>query len=209
MRTLLFIFGILLGLLAVGYDAFAQQPSIMVEVQAKVPFTADAATGLLMSSGKTKRVDQASVRLEPNGYTVVSFTVSPNDALEGAFASAMLSNAQGEVAFADVRTVSAQGSGLSFARLPECAESISTKAFQYNQLGLLQSLVNVRTNRRNVEQQKIEKLMQGKFLERLRKLERGFGLGDASDLRADIRSDELVARLARLQYAVQAYEDSH
>ena len=72
----------------------------------------------------------------------------------------------------------------------------------------MQRLVEFRTARRKVLQDKLRVMLSGRLLERLRQLESNFGITRASQLSADIHPLELMDRLSRLNTAMRRYKET-
>lgn len=77
---------------------------------------------------------------------------------------------------------------------------------KYEQIALLQRLVDVRSARRELGQIKLERALQGELLDHLRRLEAGFGFVYAKPLSAGLPTTELLARLSRIRLAINSFD---
>jgi hypothetical protein len=92
----------------------------------------------------------------------------------------------------------------SFLSIPDCVPERITEATIQNQMSAIESLVQIRSKRRGLAQVQVAQLMSDKFLERLKKLEKGFGLQYQTELAPDLPPVQLIDRLQRILLAIQA-----
>lgn len=106
---------------------------------------------------------------------MVSFTYPKNIVKEDTFASAMLVSKSGEVGFfGDVRSLYGSSSKRSFySVLFPCSPEKPSANLDRTKSGPLEKLVEFRTKRRETYRNEIAQIMQGDFLENLKKLEDG------------------------------------
>lgn len=179
-----------------------------IEVNVIANFIPDMAVGLLMSSGRTIQLPNARVEQVGEERLTVSIPYDPKDLESGAMATALLVGPNGEIAFGDVKQITGSISAKSFLSLPECKKEIDVPEGMNDQIGVLQSLVEIRAARREAHQHQLEINLSGPFLEKLRRLEKGFGLEHSIPLSPRLNSFELIDRLSRLATAIKNYQNS-
>jgi hypothetical protein len=175
---------------------------VVVPVDAEV----QTAVGIIISQGETKQVRVANPKARDEHSVVVEVPYSDADRRAGALATALVSLKNGSVALADVVSLQSDFPDNSFTDLPLCDANVKLPVLSESQLGNLKRLVEIRSQRRAVLQTKMARLLQGASLEKLRKLERGFGTGTGVPLSPALLPFELVDRLSRLKQAISTYE---
>lgn len=160
-----------------------------------------AGVGLLMKqNGVVQKPDVKFSRLE-KGLWKASFVIDSAEAEEASFASALLVSSDGDIASSNVKALR---EALS-PSVPKCAPAAAASVPQDSQVGALQSLVQVRSARRDNAQARVVEMMKGEFLETLRKLEKGFGLSQSKELGPSLPPVELIDRLDRIKNAIKNY----
>jgi hypothetical protein len=189
--------------LAVAGIANAQTAEVVIDTKLEPT----SAAGFVMTTAGTSRVDATFSKLE-NGMLAVSFPFSaPGEGEEVPEITAVVTAANGEMAFGQVRPLTAPDPKKLLIELPECELEEPPASPSVEQLGLLLKLVEVRSARRELAQIKVNRLMEGPFLEKLRKLEDGFGLAAGEvPLDVNLSSVELVTRLSKIAIAIKNYE---
>lgn len=102
------------------------------------------------------------------------------------------------VVFSDTAQQSASLLSATTENIPQCEDSIDQKTISQTQPALMQALVQVRAEKRELLKQKITDLLQGDFLQKLQQLESGFGLNVGAPISADISPYELSERISLL-----------
>ncbi|MCB0309691.1 MAG: hypothetical protein KDD42_00565 [Bdellovibrionales bacterium] len=174
-----------------------------VEILVESTFEPHTAAGLLLSNAKSIQKPNPQVRKYDDSQYLVSFDYEPSELKGDTVATAMIVSSDGKVAFGDVTPILKAGFSPLVLNLPRCAHTETTKVTLQGQYALIESLVNIRSNRLKVLKQGIKKKMSGNLLTRLQNLERGFGLERIRPLSSELPVSELVDRLARLQVAIQ------
>ena len=109
----------------------------------------------------------------------------------------------GNVAFADLAPAGMKGNAQQYLSLPDCPDpKVSINKLQ-SQSSVLESLVAVRSERRQVLKQTIADDLQGELLEKAVRLEKGFGLTTEEELSAELSPVRLIDRLSRLITAIK------
>lgn len=160
-----------------------------------------SAVGLIMKTNGITQKSNVEFSRVSKGVWKATMPVSEAEIEAGAFASVMLLSSEGDVATSTVRS-------LAEARttpIPDCPRSEAVKIGPDTQVGVLQSLVSVRTARRENARIRIAGQLTGDFLETLRRLEIGFGLKTTPQLSADLEPYELIDRLSRIEAALNNY----
>ena len=182
----------------------AQENVIQVNVSGS--FRPVGSQGLLMTKDKVISKPVINVELLANENMLVSIPYHPQEIADGAFATAILFGPQGEIVFGDVKMVTDAATAGSFYALPDCDMNPAVPTGLNQQMGLLESLVEIRAARREAHQLRLKKTLSGSFVDKLSRLERGFGLNYNKKLSADLEAYELVDRLSRLNNAIRSYQ---
>jgi hypothetical protein len=169
----------------------------VIQINVAVPFEPTEAVGLLLSSQGVG--EKRALKLEKihEGLYVVSFGYLVGEVRKDTFASAMVSSANGETAFGDIRSLHPAAKKESFYNLPKCPPQ-RTSAPDPSKFGSYEKVAHMRLERRSLYRKEIDDLMKGSFLDSLQKLEKGFGLSRGTLLSADLPPVELIDRLSRL-----------
>ena len=177
----------------------------LMEVQVNTPIEPTSATGLLISSTRVIQKANATLQRTTHGL-VVRFPIEPSELDGDTMASAVVLAEDGQTAFGDMRPATIPAARSSYLSSPDCpAEQVRDVSTQ-SDLALFESLAEIRSQRRAVQVQKVSLMLGGEFLDRLRALERGFGLTYPRPLSAELPPVELIDRLRRLQVAIQSYK---
>ncbi len=137
-------------------------------------------------------------------FSVNTLTVTFDVPEKSSAALAMAEMADGSTIFGDTRLVIDAKAEPSIASIPECPVVGVIKA-DASQRGLMESLVEIRTARRDVLKNRITALLAGNTLEKARKLEELFGLARPVPLSAELGPIEIIDRLTRLTAAIKSY----
>jgi len=191
------------GLITAG-EAYAAAPKLKtIEINVETSIEPHSAVGLLISASGSIQQPVKDFRRADDHTLIVPVPYNEENLPKDTVATAVVFSEKGQAAFGDVRPVFSPDPRDSFLTIPDCApEKISEAALQ-GQLSLLESLVQVRAARRGVAQVKVIQLMHDEFLERLKKLERGFGLIHPVALSPDMPPVQLLDRLSRLLHVIQ------
>lgn len=165
-----------------------------------------SSVGLLISSDGTTQKLETEVKRLDNRFVTVSFNCDDDEVRNDSVATAMIVTADGEILFSDLQPVLLSDNTSALAELPDCPDKINLPPAIEDQYANLQKLVEIRGQRRAISQTRITRIMQDAFLEKLRKLERGFGLDQKKELAPDMNPLELLDRLSRLQTALRNYQ---
>lgn len=193
---------------AVGIVLFAAVAVAEDRARVVVPVDGefDSAIGIIVSETGTRQVRVAPPVRRDDRSVIVEIPYSDKDKKQGAMATALISLKDGSVALADMVSLQEDYPDNAFSELPLCDDSIPVPPLAESQLGNLKRLVEIRSQRRAVLQTKLATLMQGPSLEKLRKLERGFGTGAGAPIHTALLPYELIDRLSRLKQAITTYE---
>ena len=202
------IFSILLiALIASPGISYAQ--SQLVELSSQLSFKPINASVILMNTGGSKTL--SNTKLKNVAGNIYSALVEIPEAYKEkeVFASALFIGENGTFAMSDVIKVT-RDSGQSYLSLPVCdlAQDIAIDASTAGQIGLLESLEEIRLARRSLLRKKLAELLTPEFQERLVKIESGFGLNSANALSSDLAPFEILNRLERVKNSLAAYQQT-
>ncbi len=197
-------------LISLGARAWAAEESVPknIHVDIEAPFEPAALVGLILTTKGSIEQPVSNFKRAKPGIIVAAVPYHEEELPRDAMVTAVAMSAQGEVAFGNVRPIFSPDSRDSFSEIPQCTPQRVSKAALEGQLSLLESIVEVRAQRRGVLQVQIAQTMTDEFVARLNKLERGFGLSRPADMRSDMNAVELVDRLSRLLEAMKTYQNS-
>jgi hypothetical protein len=177
-------------------------------VQVDVSSSIEPATGvgLLISAGKT--IQKVNPKIEKAGPGAITVTIpySNSEISSDTVATALVVSDKGEVVFGNVRPVLGTELDAALATIPLCSDDQVNTAALSGQLSLLEELYRIRVKRRDEHKNKAARILSGNLLERLQKLERGFGLAREKELSADLTAFELLDRVSRLRDALKNWE---
>jgi len=183
-------------------DARAQN---IVEVDVKTSFSPVAAVGIIMVEGETRQETLVKLEQVNENNLTVSFPFTKSDLDKHATVSAIVVSEDGELAFGSVKPVRYNLG--SVHSIPQCKDGsqVSTAGLE-SQVALLESLLQIRSERRSTYQANLNKELSGDFLNRLKELESGLGLQVYPELSPDSEPVELTDRLSRLKNSIQQFK---
>ena len=180
----------------------------VVEIAVTMQADPKSALGILMSSSGNVQVPVKAIERVNDSTVVVSVPYDDSSAARDTMVTAMILSEDGTPFFGGVRPLFAPDSKESSLHIPNCAPEKISEAAMQGQLSLLESLVEVRSQRRGVAQVKVAQVLDGKFLSDLKKLEHGFGFNYSQELSSDLNPVELIDRLSRISEAVSIAKQS-
>jgi hypothetical protein len=166
-----------------------------------VPFSPLSGLGVIMDVASTKTISNVSIKPVRDGVYQAKFTVPEDGVSKEALASVALFSSDGQMTFSTVQLIQST----LFQMPPFCGKKDPVQLSTQNQIGVLQSLVSIRSARRDTAKAKIAQQLNSNYIQRLNKLERGFGLPIAPDLSAEMAPADLIERLSRIVNAVRNY----
>lgn len=196
---------LLIALLFSAAPLAAQDRTIEVNVTGN--FRPVGSQGIIMTGSTVLTKPVIKVEILAEERMVVSIPYKPEEVQEGALATAVLFGPQGEVGYGDVKYIHDSASTKSFYSLNECAP-IEAPQRMRQQVALLESLVEIRAARKEAHHLRLKQELSGAFLEKLSRLEKGFGLNYSNKLSPDLNSFELIDRLSRLSNAISNYQSN-
>ena len=122
-----------------------------------------------------------------------------------AFVTALVVQEDKAIAMADVRSVETESAGPSYLELPECPPERAETGDVPGKLGLLDSLVKLRTDLREKYIAELRKQLTPDLVARLTRLEELFGIKQEPALHPDLPPAVLAERLSRLMESVNNY----
>lgn len=196
MRHLL---GITLILLA-PVTALSETVSITVPTN----FVPDKAVGIVISKDAFREKREAKMKKISEHAVEVSFEVDRRDLGEDTVMTAAVKSKDGKVGYGPMRSLGAAQKG---KEIPACQPPTIDDVRLREQIGVLGSLIEIRKNRRDVAQKKLENLLSVQTMDKYRTLEEGFGLAKNQKLSHDINPYELTGRLSRLLLVIKSYNE--
>ena len=182
--------------------AITQAAPQVANVPVETSLEAGRALGLLISPSGTRQVTGVEVVKAEEGGVIVSVPYDDTQIAPGTMVSAMVVDDSGAFAFGAVRELSSSGS--TAPEILPCPEEPVTLELAHA-LTSIQKLVEVRNKLVEVGKQRTVHLLQGDFLNKLRKLEKGFGLVQEPELSPDLDPFLLVDRLERILNVLKTY----
>ncbi len=186
--------------------SFAESQQGFIEVTVDSAVEPTSAIGLILSQNETIQVPVKEMTLTTDNKMIISIPYNENDTPRDAMATAMLMSKDGELVFANVRRIFAPEPKDSYLDIPKCAPEKVTEAALEGQTGLVESLVQIRADRRRVAQLAVANEMKGDFLARIQKLESAFGLSNPQPLSPDLPPVVLIDRLSRIIEGIKSFQ---
>ena len=187
-------------------DRKAQGPlNVKVRLESKPAPT--KAVGILLSTSGIQEIQETSVTKIDDKLFDISFSVDRKMLADDTVATAMSTNADGTVSFANVTPALLQDGGSSVGSIPECPGEDPSGIAASSQLGSLEKLLAIREQRAKFARLKISRLLDESTLQQLDRFEEIFGLNTSLEpLSADLPASELIDRISRLNFAVQEFK---
>jgi hypothetical protein len=201
------VLAIVLVILLTGFQAWADEIEVAVNLRSEPK----AALGIFFTDGKVVQQPNTNIERISDEVVLVRMPYEVSDLPSAApFVTAMVTTEDDEVVFGDTRIVKISDGADSFWRLPKCETDVPSKKLDVllpEQLNYLESLLQVRSKKREVAKQLLRDKMTPNILSRLVKVEKGLGLsGNDNELSADLPGLELLERLSRLKEAIILYQ---
>lgn len=191
--------------------AFAA-PHDASQIIVQVPSREDAASaiGIVFSAHGVEQTEALSIsRFDPDTLLVaiaVPKAKSDSHAEQSGMATALVVTNSGSHRYGHVRTIGTQdGAAAAMKTVPPCPQEKASLGIYPSQLGMLETLVTNRARQRSLETIKVAKIMNEDFLEKLKDIERKFGLGGERELVSDLPPIELIDRLSRILAALRTF----
>jgi len=186
--------------------ALAADETVAVEVDA--PFEPVSAVGLIMNGTTTTQKIDATFKRGRGDRLTVSFPVREAETRDGAMATALVIAEDGVMAFGEMKPIGTPDQRAVANDIPDCPpEKVVTVGLE-GQLGLLESLLEVRSARRANSQQRLRELMTPELVAKLAKLEKGFGLSRSTPLAPDLPPLEVHERAVRIIAALKGFREA-
>lgn len=189
-----------------GSAADKEDPSVLVRVRVELKPEPTKALGLILSTTGIQQIGSTAISKVGEKLYDISFTVDRKDLKDDSVATALAVNADGQSTFSNVTPVLLSDSRSMLAAIPECPGEDPTQIAVLNQLGPLQQLVEVRSERLTMARVKLSRALDSELLTKLSRFEEYFGLDtSAGTLSAELPPALLLDRLARINYALSQY----
>lgn len=182
----------------------SQEPlTVNVRVEAKPE--PKRAVGMVLSSGDSFEIPDATIKKLGEKLYSISFRVDRSRVRPDSVATAMAFDENGTVSFANVTAQLLSDTRSIPAHIPECPPDDPSGIIQRGQQGQLQELIDVRTERSQLSHAKLQRALDEQFLSKLRRFESAFGLSSGDELSPDLPPATLVDRLSRIAHALKKY----
>ncbi len=195
----------LLASILVSASTSLAQSVIQLDIEA--PFEPVAGVGLIISTDGTTSARQASsIKSRGENQYILEFPFERRELREDFMISGLLKSSDGQIALADVKPAMIEISQ-SLYSLPDCPVT-ETKLPPgiSSQIALLESLVEIRTDRREkFFKSSIKEVLNEDFAQQLNDLEKAFGLKSHKAISAELHPVEMTDRLSRIKAAIEQY----
>jgi hypothetical protein len=183
-----------------------EDSSVLVRVRVELKPEPTKALGLILSTTGVQQIGSTAISKVGEKLYDVSFKVDRQDLKEDSVATALAVNADGQSTFSNVTPVLLSDSRSMLAAIPECPGEDPTQIAVLNQLGPLQQLVEVRSERLTMARVKLSRALDAELITKLSRFEDYFGLDtSAGPLSSELPPALLLDRLARINYALSQY----
>lgn len=163
-----------------------------------------SASGIVLSPSGTIIKEGLSAKRDADGVIAVEVPVSDNERSPDTLVSAYVLTEDRRLVFGEMQTIGSSSEG--FWSVPECPPSAPSMNVISSNEGLLNSLVKIREQRIKVSHAKFSELLTGKYLDRLRGVEKALGISREPALGPDLPPLELIERLNIIINSVKARE---
>lgn len=190
---------------------------VMIEVEVDADFEPTSVVGLVINMAGTIQKPGLDAKPGQLGKLIVAVPVTANEIDPTTSATAILRGPNDALAFGTVRALNSASSLStlqSYANLPQCAsgtalvaKTTNSAALESDKIALLDSLVKIRSKRRETLQAQLALLLTPDLLTRISKLERGFGLAVEPEISATLPPAAIADRLARLLAVLKNYDE--
>lgn len=188
------------------FQAYAED-SLLVPLD--MPSKPVSAQGLIISKAGLNPVKISEIIKKSQGGYGLVISMSELSALEaGSFATAIATDSEGTRYYGSMVAIDNADFYNRSAQLPYCEQTEVTPFKLAGQYALLESLVAVRSARRDYNQKMIKEELNPEFLDQLKKLEAGFGLKAKDELSASMHPVILIQRLSRILNTVKSYNSN-
>ncbi len=188
-------------------NAFAQGFTRNIEINVFTKSDPAQAVGLVFSSSGAEQKLGPKLRRVSDELVIVTYPLNENNIQADTFGSALVILANGDVVLGEVKPLALRAEHSSAYSLPACVEPEDSSALKISEVGPLQRLVDFRTRRRTIAKDKLRLILSDEFVDKLGKLEQGFGLARESQLNADTHPLEIIDRATRLANAIRNYRE--
>jgi hypothetical protein len=199
-------FSCILSLAPTSSAAQDENPTVTIKVRVEAKPQPTKAIGLLLSTTGASQIAETSLHKVGDKLYDVIFTVPRNSLQDDSVATAMAISAGGDITFANVTPALLSDAKTSVANIPECPSEDTTNLATINQLAPLKALVDIRVDRAELAQRKMQRSLTTETLEKLKRFERAFGLAQTEELSLSLSPQDLVDRLARINFALKEYQ---
>jgi len=204
----MFVIGLIIFSGPIAHAQKGDPPTITVRVRVETKPEPARAIGLIISTKGAQQIADTTIQKIGDKLYEILFSVSKDSLQPDSVATAMSVTAGGDIAFANITPALLSDARDMIANVPDCPSEDTSSIANVNQMGPLESLVEIRKARAELAQLKVNRALNPELLNKLKQFEEAFGLGRTEELSANLPPNELVDRLARINFAVQQYQAS-
>ena len=197
----LYIWGALISCL-LSAPAFSAQEVAEVLIPTKLEPT--QALGLLISPNGVQQIANTEMIKSEKGELIVAVPYDEDKTLPGTLVTAMVFGKSGAFAFGAMRELPPKGVRPAPAEMPLCPEEPAGPELTHAMTSI-QKLVEIRGKLVETNQHRVVGMLNEELLNKLKKLERGFGLEREQELSPHMDPFLLVDRLDRILNALKTY----
>jgi len=179
---------------------YAQAADRSFSIQVDAIFEPTSAVAIILGKNGVSEHPAASFKRNKNGV-LVELTVPESEITDETTVTAMVSGANGERAYGEMRPL------LTYSppeALPTCPDKAAKESLD---AGSLEQLIDLRTRRRDIAKKQISEVLSSDGLaDKLANVEQLFGLNlSGQPFSADLEPLQLLERLTRINAAVESY----
>jgi hypothetical protein len=163
------------------------------------------AIGMVLSTNGSQQYPGATVTKVSDKLYDIAFSVDKSALTEDSVATAIAFTEAGAIVFANVTPPVLADNQEALASIPECSPEDTTTVAALNQIGPLQQLVDVRTERSSFARMRLDRALTPEMKARLKKAEQVFGLNSTEEISSTLPALELIDRLSRINFALKNY----
>lgn len=197
----------ILSVLSTTSHALAQDAKGMITIRTRVESKDEPqkAIGMVLSADGSQQYPGATVSKVSDKLYDIAFAVEKSTLTEDSVATAIAFTEPGSIVFANVTPPVLSDSQETLASIPQCPPEDTSNVAALNQIGPLQQLVDVRTERATFARLRLERALTPELKARLKKAEQVFGLASTEEISSTLPALELVDRLSRINFALKNY----
>ncbi|MCB0319105.1 MAG: hypothetical protein KDD56_10140 [Bdellovibrionales bacterium] len=182
--------------------------SFTIKISEKLDFKPSKASMMLLNAENSTIVNDVELTEQDNKVFSAIANIKDIDATD-IYASALFINQEGQFLMSDVVKVTGANTS-SYLNINTCdpSQGLTINETMQDQVGLLESLENIRLARRDFLKNKLSEILSTEFQERLLKIETGFGLNTSGSINSETNPFEILNRLERIKNSLNSYQQA-